>query len=187
MSENIRIHRDEDEKLRQNLEARTDSEAERIKRYLNMPDLSRTPGSPLYEITERVKNAEAFRGFDVIEIPEIVPTSISFDLFDFPQDHPARLRSDTYFIDNEHILRTHDTVFWYYYLNHPMVKERISKGEAMGTLCYGKVYRKDKHWDCDLLDEWDVRWNTYDHRWDEWGNRDDKCGGECGEYARDGG
>lgn len=138
------IPRTEEERLRQELEARTDPEATRIKRYLEMPDLSRTPGSPLHEIVERVKAAPSFAGFDVINIPEIVPASVSFDLFDFPADHPARSKSDTYYVDDTHILRTHDTVFWYYYLTHPEVKARIARGEAMGTLCYGKVYRKDE-------------------------------------------
>jgi phenylalanyl-tRNA synthetase alpha chain len=41
-------------------------------------------------------------------------------------------------------LRTHDTVFWYYYLNHPSIKERIARGEEVGSICYGKVYRKDE-------------------------------------------
>jgi len=113
-------------------------------RYLNMPDLSRTPGSPLFEIVERVKAVPQFANFDVTEIPEIVPASVSFDLFDFPPEHPARSKSDTYYVDEENILRTHDTVFWYYYLNHPEVKARLDKGESMGTLCYGKVYRKDE-------------------------------------------
>lgn len=131
-------------KLREALEKRTDPEAARMRRYLAMPDLSRTPGSPLYEITERVKRAPSFKDFDVIEIPEIVPASISFDLFDFPADHPARSKSDTYYVDDLNILRTHDTVFWYYYLNDPKVKERITKGKSMGALCYGKVYRKDE-------------------------------------------
>lgn len=126
------------------LEARRDPEALRIKRYLSMPDLSRTPGSPLYEIAERVKAAPVFKNFDIIEIPEIVPASISFDLFDFPADHPARSKSDTYYLDDQNILRTHDTVFWYYYLNHPEVKARIERGESMGALCYGKVFRKDE-------------------------------------------
>jgi len=63
----------------------------------------------------------------VIDIPEIVPADISFDLFDFPAEHPARSQSDTYYIDGEHILRTHDTVFWYYYLNHPVVKSALLK------------------------------------------------------------
>jgi phenylalanyl-tRNA synthetase alpha chain len=140
----IVIDSPEEKALRAQLETRQDPEAERIKRYLNMPDLSRTPGSPLYELVERVKGAPSFQGFDIIEIPEIVPASISFDLFDFPADHPARSKSDTYYLDDEHILRTHDTVFWYYYLNHPEVKARIARGESMGALCYGKVFRKDE-------------------------------------------
>lgn len=140
----IRIDRTEEERLRGALELRTDAEASRIKRYLAMPDLSRTEGSPLAEIVARVKRVPALAGFDVVEIPEIVPVDILFDLFDFPADHPARSKSDTYYVDDTHVLRTHDTVFWYYYLNHPAIKERVAKGEAMGALCYGKVYRKDE-------------------------------------------
>lgn len=140
----IIIAKDEEKRLRAHLEARTDAEAARMLRYLNMPDLSRTPGSPLFEIVERVKAVPQFANFDITEIPEIVPASVSFDLFDFPPEHPARSKSDTYYVDEENILRTHDTVFWYYYLNHPEVKARLAKGEAMGTLCYGKVYRKDE-------------------------------------------
>jgi phenylalanyl-tRNA synthetase alpha chain len=33
---------------------------------------------------------------------------------------------------------------WYYYLHLPEVKERIARGETVGTVCYGKVYRKDE-------------------------------------------
>ncbi len=140
----IVIPRDEENELRKHIAGRGDAEARRMERYLGMPDLSRTPGSPLYDIVERVKQAPSFKGFDIIDIPEIVPASISFDLFDFPADHPARSHSDTYYADQDHILRTHDTVFWYYYLNHPIIKERLARGEAMGALCYGKVYRKDE-------------------------------------------
>ncbi len=140
----IKIDRTDEMRLRQELEARTDFEALREKRYLAMPDLSRTPGSPLAEIIDRVKAVPALAGFDVIEIPEIVPADISFDLFDFPKDHPARSKSDTYYVDEKNILRTHDTVFWYYYLNDPEIKARIARGESMGALCFGKVYRKDE-------------------------------------------
>lgn len=140
----IKIDRTEEVRLRRELEKRTDFEALRIRRYLDMPDLSRTPGSPLHEITERVKQVPTLASFDIIEIPEIVPADISFDLFDFPADHPARSKSDTYYVDDTNILRTHDTVFWYYYLQDERIKERLAKGEAMGALCYGKVYRKDE-------------------------------------------
>lgn len=141
---NIQISRDEENRLRKELATRTDFEALREKRYLEMPDLSRTPGSPLFEMVERVKKVPALANFDIIDIPEIVPADISFDLFDFPADHPARSTSDTYYVDEKNILRTHDTVFWYYYLNHPEIKKRIANGESMGALCYGKVYRKDE-------------------------------------------
>lgn len=126
------------------LAGRKDAEAERIRRYLAMPDLSRTPGSPLYEIVERVRQVPVLKGFDNVIIPEIVPADISFDLFDFAADHPARSKSDTYYIDGNNILRTHDTVMWYYYTQLPEVKERLARRENLGVVCYGKVYRKDE-------------------------------------------
>ena len=140
----IRIDRSEELRLRKELEARTDIEAARMKRYLNMPDLSRTPGSPLAEIVERVKKVPSLEGLDIIEIPEIVPADVSFDLFDFPADHVARSTSDTYYADTKNILRTHNTVSWYYYFHDEAVKARAAKGEHIGALCFGKVYRKDE-------------------------------------------
>lgn len=141
---NSAVPRDDEERLRAELEKRTDSEAVRMRRYLAMPDLSRTPGSPLYEIVRRVKNVPSLKDFDDINIPEIVPARVSFDLFDFPKNHPARSTSDTYFVSDTDILRTHDTVFWYYYPNTPAVRENIEQNEPLGAVCYGKVYRKDE-------------------------------------------
>ncbi|MDO8591115.1 MAG: hypothetical protein Q7R65_04040 [bacterium] len=136
--------KDEENNLLIELEKRKDAEAERIKRYLKMPDLSRTDGSPLHEIVKRVTSLPILKNFDVIDIPEIVPADISFDLFDFAPDHPARSASDTYYVDQKNILRTHDTVMWYYYLNEPKIKEKVKAGKSLGVICYGKVYRKDE-------------------------------------------
>ncbi len=132
------------EVIKTELNSRHDAEAERIKRFLAMPDLSRTPGSPLKEIVDRASNVSSLMGFDVIEVPEIVPTNILFDLFNMPPGHPARSPSDTYYVNEKNVLRTHDTVFWYYYLNDPKIKKRIEKKETLGVICYGKVYRKDE-------------------------------------------
>ncbi len=140
----IKIDTTEQEELLKGLAQRQDAEAERIKRYLDMPDLSRTPTSPLYDMVERVKDVPVLKDFDVIDIPEIISTDILFDLFDFAPDHPARSKSDTYYIDEMNVLRTHDTVMWYYYLNRPEIKEKIKQQETLGVLCYGKVYRKDE-------------------------------------------
>lgn len=139
-----KIDRTEEKELLEALYKRTDAEAERIKRYLEMKDLSRTAGSPLCEMVERVKNVESIKNFDVIDIPEVISTHALFDLFDFASDHPARSKSDTYYVNDTHVLRTHDTVMWYYFLNLPEIKEQIAKGETLGVFCYGKVYRKDE-------------------------------------------
>src|SRR3989344_3949238 len=140
----INVDATEEERLKEQLEKRADFEAQRIRRYLSMPDLSRTEGSPIQEIVKRASQVKSLQDFDVIQVPEIVPAHILFDLFNMPQGHPARSKSDTYYVDEEHVLRTHDTVFWYYYLNDPAIKQRIANKETLGTICYGKVYRKDE-------------------------------------------
>ncbi len=138
------IDKSEEDKLIKSLGIRIDSEAVRLKRYIAMPDLSRMRGSPLKEIVDRASKTDSLTGFDVINIPEIVPTHILFDLFNMPSGHPARSKSDTYYVDEQNVLRTHDTVFWYYYLNDPVIKKRIENKEILGAICYGKVYRKDE-------------------------------------------
>lgn len=142
--EYIEIKSKEEEDIRKNLEKRDEPEAKRMLRFLNLPDLSRDENSPLCEIVRRIKKIERFVGFDEIKTPEIVPVDVSFDLFNFPLEHPARSRSDTYYADNSHILRTHTTVMWYYYLNNEIIKERIKNKLSMGALSFGKVYRKDE-------------------------------------------
>src|SRR3989338_3582301 len=134
----------EEDKLKKELEAKNDVYSMRLKRYLAMPDLSRTPGSPLAEIVARASKVESLKGFDVIKVSEIIPTNIMFDLFNMPPGHPARSKSDTYYVNEKNVLRTHDTVFWYYYLNNPDIKKRIANKETLGAICYGKVYRKDE-------------------------------------------
>jgi phenylalanyl-tRNA synthetase alpha chain len=140
----IVIKSPKEESLRSALRKRNDQESERLNRYIDMPDLSRTKSSPLYEIVRRTVNVQSLNGFDVIKIPEIVPTKILFDQFNMLPGHPARSKSDTYYVDDENVLRTHDTVFWHYYLNQPSIKEKISNGDSFGAICFGKVYRKDE-------------------------------------------
>src|SRR3989338_6453884 len=134
----------EEDKLKKELEAKNDVYSMRLKRYLAMPDLSRTPGSPLAEIVARASKVESLKGFDVIKVSEIIPTNIMFDLFNMPPGHPARSKSDTYYVNEKNVLCTHYTVFWYYYLNNPDIKKRIANKETLGAICYGKVYRKDE-------------------------------------------
>ncbi|MGH7249473.1 MAG: hypothetical protein ACREGC_00705 [Minisyncoccia bacterium] len=141
---NYEISSPDEKPLLASLDKRTDTEALRMKRYLAMPDLSRTPGSPIYEIVQRILAQPDFKNFDTVKVPEVVSTDVAFDLYGFSKDHPARSPSDTYFFDEKNILRPHTTVMWYYYLAQPEIKKRMSAGEAVGFFSFGKVYRKDE-------------------------------------------
>ncbi|MBI3589521.1 MAG: hypothetical protein HY093_03890 [Candidatus Liptonbacteria bacterium] len=169
MRQEIIVEPKEEKSLLADLEKRSDPEAERLKRFLQMPDLSREAGSPIHELVKRILAIPDLKDFDVIKDPEIVPVKESFDLFNFPPDHPARSRSDTYYlnpvrslarakgaspkdlgeatsngVNDDYILRTHTTIMWYYYLRLPEIQARVKKGEPLGLLSYGKVYRKDE-------------------------------------------
>ncbi len=134
----------EQDKIFKQLATRTDVQAERLKRYLALPDLTRLDGSPVKAITERVINSPSLKNFDIIEIPEVISPEIVFDLFNFPKDHPARTQSDTYYVDETHILRPHTSLMWKYYLELPETQKRLEKYGSVGTLCYGTVYRRDE-------------------------------------------
>lgn len=141
---NTVIHSKEENELKEELKKKTDSESIRLNRFLQLPDLTRDSGGVMHELVSRVLTINELSNFDQIEVPEIVGFNESFDLFNFASDHPARSRSDTYFVDNDHILRTHTTIMWYYYLGLEEVKEKIKNKSPLGVISYGKVYRKDE-------------------------------------------
>lgn len=126
------------------IKEREDSKSLRINKMLSLPDLSRQDGSPIKFIVDKILAMPELESFDILKTPEIVSPDMSFDLFDFTPDHPARKPTDTYYIDDRNILRTHTTVMWYYYLMTEQIKEKIKNNEAVGSLSFGKVYRKDE-------------------------------------------
>lgn len=142
MEYNIKLNNEEE--LKNTLNQRKDTEALRMQRYLGMNDLSRKEGSPIHEIVKRILKIEDFKNFDIIKVPEMVPTDVTFDLYNFAPDHPARSHSDTYFLDDKYILRPHTTVMWYYYLTQEEIKKKIENQETLGFFSFGKVYRKDE-------------------------------------------
>ena len=134
----------EEKGLIENLKSRDDKESQRLLSYLALPDLTRLDVSPVKAITERVLNLPSLKNLDIIDTPEIITSELVFDLFNFPKDHPARSRSDTYYVDDTHILRPHTSLMWKYYLEIPEVLKQLEEHGSIGTLCYGKVYRKDE-------------------------------------------
>ncbi len=144
MHNDILIDNSEEKTLIKGLGSRTDIKAERIKKLLALPDLTKKENSPVKIINDVVVNLPGFKGFDIVDIPKIVTVEDNFDLLNTPADHPSRRESDTYYIDKNHILRTQMTVMWPYYFRNEEVLERLKTEGEVGSLSPGIVFRKDE-------------------------------------------
>jgi len=131
-------------KLSTEIKEKDDTNSLRINRLLNYPDLSRRSNSPIKIILDRILAMSRFNDFDVIEIPEVISVENNFDILNTALDHPSRKKTDTYYVDDGHVLRTHTTAMWSFYLRHSKAIKKIKKDEDLKCLCYGKVYRKDE-------------------------------------------
>ena len=144
MKKEIIINDPKEAVLVKELESRTDIKAERIKRLLRLPDLTKKNNSPVKILVDRILDLPRFKDFDLIEIPKVVTVEDDFDLLNTPKDHPSRRESDTYYLDNTHVLRTQTTVMWPYYLKNKEVLEKLEKNGQVQALCTGIVFRKDE-------------------------------------------
>jgi len=144
MRRNIVISDKKGDILAKELTKRNDIKAERIKRLLKLPDLTKKENSPVKILFDQIINLEMFKDFDLVDFPRIVTVEECFDLLNMPKDHPARKETDTYYLDDAHILRTHTTAFWSFYLKDPEVLERLKKEGEIRALAPGIVFRKDE-------------------------------------------
>lgn len=132
------------EDLLKDTEKREDIKGLRLQRLLHLPDLSRKEKSPIKYIVDAVLALDMFSQFDVMQFPEIVSVEDNFDLLNTPQDHPSRKETDTYYVDDSHVLRTHTTTMWPFYLRRKETLEELEKDGEVGLLAHGKVFRKDE-------------------------------------------
>jgi len=144
MRKNIIINDKKEAELIAELGKRTDIKAERIKRLLALPDLTKKQNSPVKIINDKILDLPIWADFDIVDIPKIVTVQDDFDLLNTPKDHPSRRESDTYYLDETHILRTQMTVMWPYYFRDKEVLERLKKDGEVGSLSPGIVWRKDE-------------------------------------------
>jgi len=144
MRRKITITNPEEGELIKELEKRSDVKGQRIKKLLALPDLTKKENSPVKILFDQIINSPKFSDFDLVDFPRIVTTEQCFDLLNMPKDHPARKETDTYYLDDTHILRTHTTVFWSFYLRDSEVLERLKKEGEIKALSAGIVFRKDE-------------------------------------------
>ncbi len=130
--------------LIEELDKRKDIKAERIKRLLALPDLTKKENSPVKILFDQIINLPRFDGFDIVEFPKIITVEQCFDLLNTPKDHPSRKETDTYYINEEYILRTQMTAFWSFYLKDKEVLKKLEEEGEIKALSPGIVYRKDE-------------------------------------------
>jgi phenylalanyl-tRNA synthetase alpha chain len=143
MPKNIVISDPNEDILIKELEKRTDVKAERIKRLLKLPDLTKKENSPVKILFDQIIKLPRFKDFDLVDFPKIITTEQCFDLLNM-QDHPSRKETDTYYLDDTHILRTQTTAFWSFYLKDQEVLKRLETEGQVAALAPGIVFRKDE-------------------------------------------
>lgn len=78
-------------------------------------------------------------GFEVEEGPEIESDFYNFTALNIPENHPARAMHDTFYVDDNHVLRTHTSPVQVHYM-----QEAIKRGgPPLKIIAPGRVYRVD--------------------------------------------
>ena len=144
MRKHIVIDDPKQKELIKQLEARDDVKAERIKRLLKLPDLTKKDNSPIKILVDQILKLPRFNDFDLMDFPKIVTVEQNFDVLNTPPDHPSRRESDTYYLNDTHILRTQTTAMWPFYLRDKDVLKKLEKEGEVALLSTGIVFRKDE-------------------------------------------
>jgi len=144
MRENIVIKDPKEEGMIAKIKSQTDFLSLRIQRLLALPDLTKKANSPVKILFDQIIGLPRFKDFDLVDFPKIVTVEEDFDLLNTPKDHPSRKKTDTYYIDDDHVLRTQMTAFWSFYLKNPDVLKRLETEGQIAALSPGLVYRKDE-------------------------------------------
>jgi phenylalanyl-tRNA synthetase alpha chain len=90
---------------------------------------------PVTRTLQRIEGLFRSIGFSVAEGPEIETDFYNFTALNIPENHPARAMHDTFYVDDQHVLRTHTSPVQVHHMqNHqPPLK----------VIAPGRVYRCD--------------------------------------------
>jgi len=144
MSRNITINNPKENSLIKDLKKRNDIKAKRIKRLLELPDLTKKENSPVKILVDQIIKLPRFVDFDLVDFSRVVSVEDNFDILNTPKDHPSRKETDTYYLSDRYVLRTHTTTMWPFYLRSPGILEKLEKEGHIGALSIGIVFRKDE-------------------------------------------
>jgi phenylalanyl-tRNA synthetase alpha chain len=99
---------------------------------------------PVTRTLERIETLFHSIGYDVAEGPEIENDFYNFTALNIPEDHPARAMHDTFYIDDQHVLRTHTSPIQIRYMQAHVEKYKLQDAMPdIRIIAPGRVYRVD--------------------------------------------
>lgn len=99
---------------------------------------------PVTRTLERIETLFHSIGYAVAEGPEIETDFYNFTALNIPEDHPARAMHDTFYIDEQHVLRTHTSPIQIRYMQSHVAKHlHLETMPDIRIIAPGRVYRVD--------------------------------------------
>ncbi len=99
---------------------------------------------PVTRTLERIETLFHSIGYAVAEGPEIESDFYNFTALNIPEDHPARAMHDTFYIDEQHVLRTHTSPIQIRYMQAHLEKyKHLETMPDIRIIAPGRVYRVD--------------------------------------------
>ncbi len=99
---------------------------------------------PVTLALERIESLFHSIGYAVAEGPEIESDFYNFTALNIPEDHPARAMHDTFYVDGQHVLRTHTSPIQIRYMQAHVEKYRqLPTMPDIRIVAPGRVYRVD--------------------------------------------
>ncbi|MCX7627835.1 MAG: phenylalanine--tRNA ligase subunit alpha [Methylophilaceae bacterium] len=115
-------------------------------RDVTLPGRGRGMGGmhPVSRTLERIEQLFRSIGFEVAEGPEIETDFYNFTALNIPQNHPARAMHDTFYVDDQHVLRTHTSPIQVRFMQSHMARfGHLEPMPDIRIIAPGRVYRVD--------------------------------------------
>ena len=104
---------------------------------IGLPGRRREVGGlhPVTRTIARIESIFASVGYTVAEGPEIEDDFHNFEALNIPSHHPARAMHDTFYVNENHVLRTHTSPV--------QIRSMLQQKPPLHVICPGRVYRCD--------------------------------------------
>ena len=118
-------------------ELQKELEKDKIDITLSSNKIRRGSKHPINRVIEELEDLFVSMGYDVVDGPELETDEYCFERLNLPKGHPARDMQDSFYITEEHLLRTQTSA----------VQARVMMANEEKTpirvICPGKTYRRD--------------------------------------------